>query len=72
MTQYTVAEVAEACQLTRGTIYRAIDEGQLRATAIETTDKRDKWRISAEDLLAYKRWRMATMGDYYPELDQSP
>ena len=30
MTEYTVAEVAASCQLTRGTIYRAIDEGQLQ------------------------------------------
>ena len=72
---YTIAEVAEACKVARGTLYRAIDAGELKAFTIDSADQRlaprDKWRVTHEELIAYKRWRTIHMGDYYPELDQA-
>lgn len=70
MSNYTVAEVAASCKLTTSMIYRAIEAGQLRATEkTDTTDKRDRWTITEDALIAYKRWRVKKHGDYYPELD---
>jgi hypothetical protein len=32
--------------------------------------KRDRWTITEDALIAYKRWRVKKHGDYYPELDE--
>jgi excisionase family DNA binding protein len=71
MKEYTVPEAAEACKLSPSMIYRAIDANQLRATELPGRTRRDRWRISEEDLITYKRWRVKQHGDYYPELDQA-
>jgi excisionase family DNA binding protein len=68
--EYTVPEAAEACKLSAGMLYRAIADGQLRATELPGRTRRDRFRISEEDLIAYKRWRVKKLGDYYPELDE--
>ncbi len=73
MTEYTAEAAAASCKLSTSMIYRAITAGQLKATEkIGSTDKRDRWTITEEDVIAYKRWRVKKHGDYYPELDQVP
>jgi hypothetical protein len=72
MNEYTVEEVAASCKLSTSMIYRAITAGQLQATEkTDATDKRDRWTITEEAMIAYKRWRVTKHGDYYPELDQA-
>ena len=70
MKAYTVPEAAETCKLSPSMLYRAITDGQVRATELPCRTRRDRFRISEEDLIAYKRWRVQKHGDYYPELDE--
>ncbi len=71
MKEYTVEEAAASCKLSASMIYRAITAGHLNATEKEdATNKRDRWTITEEALVAYKRWRVKFRGDFYPELDE--
>jgi hypothetical protein len=67
---YTIPEAAKACKLSPSMLHRAIEEGQLVAVELEGTKERVKRVITEDALLAYKRWRVAVLGDYYPELDE--
>jgi hypothetical protein len=74
MTQklYSLPRVAKECKLSLSMIHRAIEDGDLAAIEVEgTTDERVKRVVTEDALQAYKRWRVATLGDYYPELDQA-
>ena len=74
MTQklYSLPRAAKECNLSLSMIHRAIEDGDLEAIEIEgTTDDRVKRVVTEEAILAYKRWRVETLGDFYPELEQA-